>query len=90
MFVFLEESSRKAYDTMPFCLAYLNPTGERSADVHEQKDVDEFMNQFFAAVEEKLQDANENKNLLTDVFGGKLSQQIISKVSLSNIMYKRD
>ncbi len=81
MFAFLQESIKKSYDTSPLCASYRDCNGE-PMQMHVQMDVDEFMNQLFDRLENCLKGTS-RPTLLRDHFGGKLIQQIISKVRTS-------
>ena len=78
MFGFLEASCRRSYDTLQFCKTYCG-AAEGSHVLQQQMDVDEFMNQFFDKIETELK-GSPIASLIRDNFGGKLCQQILSKV----------
>ena len=78
MFCQLQNSIQKSYDTRPLCNVYTDYSG-RPMQPHVQMDVEEFMNQLFDRIETALKETP-YKSLMKDTFGGKMTQQIISKV----------
>ena len=74
IFAFLQESSKKFYDTRPFCSLY--KVDGRPVDCSTQHDANEFFNLFTDRIEEALKFYGKG-HLLKDVFGGTLLHQII-------------
>lgn len=77
IFGYLQESEKKYYDTRPFCSSYKDWEGQ-PMNVGQQQDADEFMNMLLDRLESILKKTQEEK-LLSQFFGGALSNQIISK-----------
>lgn len=77
LFANLQESAKKSYDTVPFCLSYVDDDGNQM-DVNNQMDVDEFFNGLFDKLENCL-DQTEFESIFRDFFGGQLAQKIESK-----------
>eukprot|EP00698_Gefionella_okellyi_P025572 TRINITY_DN9417_c0_g1_i1.p1 TRINITY_DN9417_c0_g1~~TRINITY_DN9417_c0_g1_i1.p1 ORF type:complete len:2658 (-),score=590.22 TRINITY_DN9417_c0_g1_i1:2579-10552(-) len=77
MFGALQESQKRYYDTVPFCHSYKD-YDQQPMDMRVQMDVDEFFNMLFDRLE-KLLKPSPQQELLTQVFGGKVCHQTISK-----------
>ena len=80
MFCSLAHSIRMEYETKNFCSVYKDRSGQPMNPLT-QMDVEEFMNTFFDQIEVALKDTPYT-NFLKDALGGKLAQQVVSKVSL--------
>ena len=66
MFGFLELSERSNYDPTAFVYAFKDIFGEPT-NPGLQRDAQEFLNEFFDKLEEKLKNSNQ-KYLLSDIF----------------------
>jgi ubiquitin carboxyl-terminal hydrolase 34 len=75
MFAFLQESQKRYFDTSDFCAAYKDPDG-RPVNPSVQMDANEFYNQLFDTLEQRLKKSSQEQ-ILRRVFGGTLSNQII-------------
>jgi ubiquitin carboxyl-terminal hydrolase 34 len=75
MFAFLQESRKRSFDTSDFCAAYRDPDG-RPVNPSVQMDANEFYNQLFDTLEQRLKKSSQEQ-LLRNIFGGSLSTQII-------------
>ena len=75
LFANLQESEKKYFETKPFCDSYKDWDGNPINPV-EQQDVDEFFVSLMDKVETRLKSLPQ-KNLVKDVFGGKVCNQII-------------
>ncbi|ELR15597.1 ubiquitin domain containing protein [Acanthamoeba castellanii str. Neff] len=77
LFSNLMKSVKRYYDTIEFCAAYKDYDG-KPVNTGQQMDANEFFNNLFAKLEDHLKGSEEEK-LLSDVFGGELSNQLIPK-----------
>jgi ubiquitin C-terminal hydrolase len=75
MFANLELSERQAFYPLGFCFAYKDFEGNPT-NTALQQDAQEFLNFFFARLEDLLKPTSQ-KYLLESVFGGKVCSQII-------------
>jgi len=80
MFAYLQDSSKKFYDTRPFCKSY--KVDGMPVNCATQHDANEFFNLFTDQIEEALKFYGKPK-LLREVFGGTLLQQIIYEENVS-------
>ncbi|KAL6065920.1 USP domain-containing protein [Balamuthia mandrillaris] len=77
LFANLEQSVKRAFDTIDFCSAYKDSSG-RPVNTAQQMDANEFFNNLFEKLEGHLK-GTPQENLLKDVFGGELCNQLIPK-----------
>jgi ubiquitin C-terminal hydrolase len=89
LFANLQESLKKYYDTMPFCVTIKDSEG-RPINVGQQMDCNEFSNMLFDKLESSLKGRNfpefslfsrgtPQEKLLQRIFGGTYSNQLICK-----------
>ena len=76
LFSYLQESAKKSFDTTEFCNAYGYNNDQFNPCI--QMDVDEFFNMFLEKVETLMKNT-ERKQLIQDIFSGKVCNQVISK-----------
>ena len=76
MFSYLQESEKKSFDTRDFCKAYGSLIQQFNPAL--QMDVDEFFSEFFNQLENILK-LSGRENVISDIFTGKICNQIISK-----------
>mmetsp|Transcript_12467 Transcript_12467/g.20271 ORF Transcript_12467/g.20271 Transcript_12467/m.20271 type:complete len:3278 (-) Transcript_12467:248-10081(-) len=77
LFGYLQESEKKFFDTRDFCAAYKDYDGQ-PMNTSLQMDVDEFFNMLFDRLESLLKKTHQ-KDLLRNVFGGTVTNQIICR-----------
>ncbi len=77
LFGYLQESQKKYFDACGFCDAYKDFEG-RPMDYKTQMDANEFCNVLFDKLENALKSSPQER-LLQELFGGKISNQLIGK-----------
>eukprot|EP00105_Crassostrea_gigas_P037927 XP_019922075.1 PREDICTED: ubiquitin carboxyl-terminal hydrolase 34 isoform X3 [Crassostrea gigas] len=83
MFAYLQESERKAYNPRSFCKTYT--MDKQPLNTGEQKDMTEFFTDLISKLEEMSPDMH---TLVKNLFGGVLTNNVVSLVSYSNIQLK--
>ena len=83
LFCTMDASLQSDIDTLALCKAYRDPRGQ-AMDMGQQMDVEEYMNQFFDRIEDPLK-GTAHAHMLKDVLGGKVAQQVISKVGCDTV-----
>jgi len=80
VFGFLSGSKKQAYDTTPFVCSYKDIDGPRGRPINPriQQDAQEFLTSLFDRLEKRLKGSPQEK-LLKDVFGGKVTNQLICR-----------
>ncbi|GBG29919.1 Ubiquitin carboxyl-terminal hydrolase 34 [Hondaea fermentalgiana] len=83
MFSWLQESQKRAYDMTCFCNESVSLNQGNPVDIFEQQDVDEFFNVLMDQLECGLKDTK-RPNVLRELFGGVLCNQILCKEGCSH------
>jgi len=79
MFVYLQDSERKSFNTKQFCRRSISLNQGKPVDIFEQQDVDEFFNVLMDQLETVLEQTSRSPNVVRELFGGVLCNQVICK-----------